>query len=117
MMLLSGSLRFLLATRHIPLKEVPLRLHEIPLAVELAYQGLRTLFSIAHPRVVVCALNPHASDNGIIGREERELINPLICRLRRRYPRLEGPVPSDIAIARANRRIRRVIPTMTSLNP
>ncbi len=101
MMLMSGDARFVLATRHIPLRSVCRRLSTLPQTVTLAYESLRSYFGIAHPRIVVCGLNPHASDNGVIGNEEATIIAPVLGRLRRRMPGITGPLPADVAIGRA----------------
>lgn len=103
MMLLNKSLRFSLVTRHIPLGLVSRRLSSqaINRTIEITFAALRDLFSIRNPRLVVCGVNPHASDNGLIGEEENMLIKPTLKRLRRRFRFLDGPLPADIAILRA----------------
>jgi 4-hydroxythreonine-4-phosphate dehydrogenase len=107
MMLLNRNLRFSLVTRHIPLKSVSSEINENNLSktILLTVQNLKKLFFIKHPRIVVCGLNPHASDNGLIGDEEDRLIRPAIEKLKEKLTcPIEGPVPSDVAIYRANSR-------------
>lgn len=107
MMLSNGDLRISLVTRHIPLKEVPGELNKdkIYKTVFLTWRSLRETFNITNPRVVICGLNPHASDNGLIGDEENRIIKPAIERLRREFKiNLDGPMSSDVAIYKANRR-------------
>jgi 4-hydroxythreonine-4-phosphate dehydrogenase len=61
------------------------------------------MFGIAKPAVVICGLNPHASDNGVIGKEENRVVKPALRKLRLGgcpIP-VHGPVSADIAIARA----------------
>jgi 4-hydroxythreonine-4-phosphate dehydrogenase len=103
MMLLNQDLRFVLVTRHIPLKEVPAALtkDKIVKASLLAYRSLKRLFLIPKPRIVICGLNPHASDSGLIGREESTIILPAIKELRSKLKHVDGPIPADIAVAQA----------------
>ena len=68
-----------------------------------SYEALQKLFGIRNPRVVVCGLNPHASDNGIIGKEESRCIAPALARLKKKYARLDGPLPADSAVYLASR--------------
>lgn len=103
MMLLNKQLKFSLVTRHIPLKDVSLNLSENKLykTITLTYQSLKKLFLIKVPKIVVCGLNPHASDNGLIGFEETRIVKPLIQKLKNKIKNLTGPVSSDVAIAKA----------------
>ena len=106
MLLLNRYLKFSLATRHTPLKDVAAGLNKENLKrnILLTYNALKELFLIREPRIAVCGLNPHASDNGIIGDEENKIIKPLIARLRAgAILHLEGPFSADAAIARALR--------------
>ena len=107
MMLLNDKLKFSLVTRHIPLKDVCKKLTGKDLKKNILHtiQGLSSLFSIAKPRLVVCGVNPHASDNGLIGKEEQELIKPVIQSLSNkiRGATISGPFPADVAIASAAR--------------
>jgi 4-hydroxythreonine-4-phosphate dehydrogenase len=103
MMLLNKYLRFSLATRHLPLKEVPsaLRRDSLYQTILLTQHSLIKLFLIKRPRIVVCGLNPHASDNGTIGEEENRIIKPVIRELKKRAMDIQGPLSADIAVARA----------------
>src|SRR3989338_970651 len=103
MMLLNKEMRFSLVTRHIPLKDVPssLNIKGIVKTVFLACQGLKELFSIRNPRLAVCGLNPHASDNGLIGEEENKIIRPALRKVKTKFKNIFGPFPADTAIARA----------------
>jgi len=105
MMLINKRLKFILVTRHIPLKDVSSRLTAGALRDNIlaAVKGLNSLFLIAKPRLVVCGLNPHASDNGLIGTEERKLIIPVIKKLKKEIGGaiIEGPLPADTAISQA----------------
>ena len=101
MMLLNKKLKIALVTRHIPLKSVALHLNENNLSetILLTYKYLKNWFSIEEPRLVVCGLNPHGSDNGLIGDEENKIIKPAIQRLSKKIRYIDGPLPSDVALA------------------
>ncbi len=103
MMLLNKRIRFSLITRHIPLKEVSGRLNKDDICrnIRLTYISLRDLFSLPKPRLVVCGLNPHASDKGVIGKEENNIIGPALKELRKGIKQIDGPISADIAIAKA----------------
>lgn len=105
MMLLNEQLKFALLTQHIPLKEVSLKLNQdkICRVVSLTYTALKKLFRIKNPRIVVCGLNPHGSDNGLIGNEENKIIKPAIERLKTKLKDIRGPMGADVAIARASK--------------
>jgi 4-hydroxythreonine-4-phosphate dehydrogenase len=100
MMLLNKHIRTVLITRHVPLKDVSRiisrkRIREVAL---LTHSSLKKMFLIKEPRIVLCGLNPHASDRGVIGKEEKETLIPAIKGLRKRIKHLYGPLPADIAL-------------------
>ncbi len=105
MMLLNKRLKISLVTRHISLKDVPWQLNKdkIYKTIILTYKSLKELFGIKNPRIVVCGLNPHASDNGVMGKEENRIIKPALIRLKRKIKGIciDGPQPADIAILKA----------------
>ncbi|MCK9571919.1 MAG: 4-hydroxythreonine-4-phosphate dehydrogenase PdxA [Candidatus Omnitrophica bacterium] len=105
MLLLNDRLKFCLLSQHLALKNVAGYLNKqiIENTVYQSALGLKKLFRIAHPRFVFCGLNPHASDNGVIGREEPELIIPAIKSLKKKLKKTSicGPFSADIAIAQA----------------
>jgi len=103
MMLLNDCLKFSLVTRHIPLENVAaaLKPRDIRFVVRTTHESLQTLFSIRRPRLGVCAVNPHASDNGLIGDQENRVLKPVIRGLQKRYKGVCGPEPADSAIAKA----------------
>ncbi len=97
MMFVSGSLRVLLATRHIPLNQVS-RVIDTGLvfrAIHLTDAALKKYFRLKKPLVGVCGLNPHAGEGGTIGREEIKHIIPAIKRARSEGMRVEGPFAAD----------------------
>ncbi len=106
MMLLNEKLKISLVTRHIPLKDVPLSLSSqvIYKTIFLTYRSLKELFLIKNPRIVVCGLNPHASDNGLLGGEENKIIRPALEHLKKIIKNIEGPLPADVAVLKAAQR-------------
>jgi 4-hydroxythreonine-4-phosphate dehydrogenase len=90
------ELRVALATIHVPLKDVPELIRHMDLDNFLMTLGesLKTDFRIASPRIAVLGLNPHASDGGVMGHEEAEIIRPSIERVSDRL-QIAGPFPSD----------------------
>jgi 4-hydroxythreonine-4-phosphate dehydrogenase len=103
MMLLNRNLRFSLVTRHIPVSDISklLKKGEIFDVVRTTYLSLKKIFKISFPRIVLCGLNPHASDNGIIGSEENKIIKPAVEKLGKVFKGIYGPIPSDVAIYKA----------------
>lgn len=100
MMLASDRLRVVLATTHVPLREVPALLTGAVIArvARVTRAGLRAAFGIAEPRIALCALNPHAGDGGRFGREDDEVLAPAA-----RASSLLGPFPADTVFVRAMR--------------
>ena len=99
-----GKLRVVLATWHIPLHEVPRRLG--PHLLRRAAAAADTLCraeGVAAPRIGVCGLNPHAGEEGLLGHEERDLIDPALDHLRAEFPGLSRCQPGDTLFARALR--------------
>lgn len=97
MMLVGGGLRVALATTHLPLRDVASRITRTGLERTLTVlrRDLVERFAIARPHIAVAALNPHAGEGGFLGREEIEVITPVLARLRRRGFDLAGPLPAD----------------------
>lgn len=97
MMLLTAGLRVALATTHLPLKDVSAAITAPHLegVIRILHHDLRVRFGITHPRILVCGLNPHAGEGGHLGREEQEVIEPLLQRLRGEGLSLTGPLPAD----------------------
>lgn len=97
MMLATPGLRVALATTHLPLRAVadaitPELLREV---IGILHHDLRTKFGLARPRILVCGLNPHAGEGGHLGREELEVIGPVVDTLRSTGMHLLGPLPAD----------------------
>jgi 4-hydroxythreonine-4-phosphate dehydrogenase len=108
-MLLQGPhLRVALATVHVPYGEVPRRLGQEALlsVLRILAGALRRDFGIARPRIGVAGLNPHAGEEGLLGREEARRIAPAVARARSEGIVAEGPFPGDSLFARAVREKR-----------
>jgi 4-hydroxythreonine-4-phosphate dehydrogenase len=97
---LPASLRVVLATTHIPLRDVPRALtREIILETAATTRaGLRDWFHLPEPRIALCAMNPHAGDHGRFGREDDDILAPAA-----REANLSGPFPADTVFVRALR--------------
>ncbi|HJU74231.1 MAG TPA: 4-hydroxythreonine-4-phosphate dehydrogenase PdxA [Gemmatimonadaceae bacterium] len=100
MMLASETLRVVLVTTHVPLRDVPrvLSAERIVRSARVAALGLRDWFGIAAPRIALCALNPHAGDGGRFGQEDEEVLTPAA-----REAGIAGPYPADTVFVRAMR--------------
>ncbi len=97
-MLLAGpKLRAIPVTIHIPLKEVPQALTSELIAetCRITDHDLRNRFGITRPRLAVAGLNPHAGENGALGKEDDEIVRPAIDRLRAEGIDAFGPLPAD----------------------
>ncbi len=92
-------LRTLLATVHIPLREVTTQLTPdlIEQKLELLRRSLFQDFAIANPRIAISGINPHSGEQGQLGREERDWLQPLIDRYRQQHPNMQltNPIPPD----------------------
>ena len=104
MLLLNKNMRLIPVTRHIPLARVPRELSKelIFKNICLAHKGMKFMFGIPRPRIIVCGLNPHASDNGLIGNEEFRIIWPALKKARNTLGIVvDGPISADVAISKA----------------
>ncbi len=98
MMLVGGRLRVVLVTRHTPIRQVPDQITKkrIEDAISLTIQELKQSFGIKKPRLVVCGLNPHAGEEGTIGREEMDVIGPAVESARKnKGAEITGPLSPD----------------------
>ncbi len=99
-----GKLRVVLATWHVPLYEVARLLgpHRLQRTVAAA-TTLARAEGITAPRIGVCGLNPHAGEGGLLGYEEKDLLDPALDQLRGEFPGLSSCQPGDTLFARALR--------------
>jgi 4-hydroxythreonine-4-phosphate dehydrogenase len=103
-MMLAGSpgegqpyLRVALATTHLPLKDVPAAITQDGLrqVLDILHADLVSKFGLGAPRILVTGLNPHAGENGYLGREEIEVIEPVLAAAQARGIDARGPYPAD----------------------
>jgi 4-hydroxythreonine-4-phosphate dehydrogenase len=99
MLLLSDKLRVALVTTHLALADVPRAItHDrLRATIRIVHWGLERHFSLVAPRIAVLGLNPHAGEAGHLGREEIDVIQPVILELKAEGLDIQGPVPADTA--------------------
>ncbi len=104
MMLANDFTRVALVTTHLPLQQVTgqitrSRLREV---IRVVAHDMRTKFNVSEPRLLVCGINPHAGEQGLLGNEENEVVIPVINELKTEGLNLVGPVPADTAFTAAS---------------
>lgn len=97
MMLATEGLKVALATTHLPLSAVPAAITQALLVdiIDVLLRDLTRSFGITRPKVLVAGLNPHAGEGGHMGREEIDVIEPVLARYRSQGADLVGPLPAD----------------------
>jgi 4-hydroxythreonine-4-phosphate dehydrogenase len=101
MMLVGGGMRVALATTHLPLRDVPDAITAALLerVLRVLQHDLQQRFGIARPRILVAGLNPHAGEGGHLGREEIDIMIPLLDKLRSEGMNVSVPLPADTLFA------------------
>ena len=99
MLLLTDQLRVALVTTHLALADVPRAItrERLRSTLRIVHMDLERHFSLSAPRIAVLGLNPHAGEAGHLGREEIEVIEPVIHELRAEGLHIQGPIPADTA--------------------
>ncbi|MDP1659192.1 MAG: 4-hydroxythreonine-4-phosphate dehydrogenase PdxA [Methylotenera sp.] len=102
MMLVGSGLRVALATTHLALKDVPAAItqNSLETTIRILHHDLVHKFGLDNPRILVAGLNPHAGEDGYLGREEIEVINPVLEKLRAEGMQLIGALPADTLFAK-----------------
>jgi 4-hydroxythreonine-4-phosphate dehydrogenase len=102
MLLLNDQLRVALVTTHLALADVPRNITKDRLrtTLRIVNMDLERHFSLLPPRIAVLGLNPHAGENGHLGREELDIIEPVIQELKDEGLNLQGPIPADTAFTK-----------------
>ena len=97
MMLTGGGLRVALATTHLALADVPAAItpEGLSTTLRILHADLIGKFGIVRPRILVAGLNPHAGEGGYLGREEIDVIGPVVEQFKREGMLLTGPLPAD----------------------
>jgi len=104
MLLASGDLRVALVTTHVPLSGVSelITTERLQRVVHVLHSDLQLRFGIEQPRILVCGLNPHAGEDGHLGREEIDTIIPALQGLRDAGLDITGPLPADTVFTEDN---------------
>lgn len=99
MMLVDQGLRVALVTTHLPLADVAgaITSDKVASTISQTLHALRTQFGVAQPLISVCGLNPHAGEGGYLGREEIDVIEPVIRAFKDQGEHVQGPIPADTA--------------------
>lgn len=97
MLFVIDQLKAAIVTTHLPLKDVPAAVtaEKITAVATILHHYLKTYFHLPTPRILVAGLNPHAGENGHLGKEELDVITPTLQRLREQGIHMEGPLPAD----------------------
>jgi 4-hydroxythreonine-4-phosphate dehydrogenase len=103
MMLATSKLRVALATTHLPLRDVADAIEPSSLleTIEILNHDMINKFQLDAPQILVCGLNPHAGEQGHLGREEIDVIEPVIQMAKRKGINVIGPIPADTAFTPA----------------
>jgi 4-hydroxythreonine-4-phosphate dehydrogenase len=101
MMLAGGGMRVALATTHLPLREVAdaITAELLESVLTIMQRDLQRRFGIARPRILVAGLNPHAGEGGYLGREELDIMVPVLDKLRAQGMNVSAPLPADTLFA------------------
>ena len=99
MMLMNDRLRVTLQTIHIPLKNITKEItkNKIIETVCIINKDLKTKFGITKPKILICGINPHAGEDGLLGKEEMDAIIPAVKSLKTMGIKIDGPIPADTA--------------------
>jgi len=101
MLFVAGDFRVLLLTRHVALKDISLNKEEVIKKITDLNEFFRAKFGVSTPNFALCALNPHAGENGILGREEIEILQPAVNELREKGINITNPLPADTLFVNA----------------
>jgi len=95
MLFVAGNFRVLLLTRHLPLKEIKLTKDEVKEKIINLNKFFAERFNIQNPKFALCGFNPHAGEDGILGREEIDVLIPAVEELRENGIDITKPLPAD----------------------
>jgi len=99
MMLMNDRLKVTLQTIHIPLRKITKEItkNKIIETVCIINEDLKTKFGYTKPKILICGINPHAGEDGLLGNEENDIIMPAVKSLKKKGVVIDGPVPADTA--------------------
>lgn len=105
MMIVGGPLRIMFVTTHVAIRNLTkaLSIAKVERAIRLAHLALQQYFGVARPKIGVAAFNPHASDGGLFGDEERRYIHPAVLKARKKGIQATNPLPADTLFGKAVR--------------
>jgi 4-hydroxythreonine-4-phosphate dehydrogenase len=103
MLFVAEDFRVLLLTRHVALKEVNFSKDELIQKISDLNEFFKEKLNIFYPKFALCALNPHAGENGILGREEIEIMNPAVEILKSKNINITEPLPADTLFIKASK--------------
>lgn len=110
MLFVAKDFRVLLLTRHLPLKEIELQKEEIIQKISSLDEFFKNKLNILAPKFALCALNPHAGENGILGHEETEILTPAVEALFKKGIDITIPMPADTLFIKAGQSYLNHIP-------
>ena len=100
MLFIADDLKVMLLTRHVALSEIKLNKNEIINQVKILNDFLINKYKIKEPKIALCALNPHAGENGILGKDEILTLTPAINEIRKQNINITKPISADALFAR-----------------
>lgn len=101
MLFVAGGFRVLLLTRHVALKEINLSREMVVEKISNLKDFFVSHLRIKNPKFALCAFNPHAGEDGILGREEIEILQPAVEDLRKKGINITNPLPADTLFVKA----------------
>ena len=103
MLFIADNLKVMLLTRHCALKNVSLTSDDVILKTEILNNFLKEKYNINSPKIALCAFNPHAGENGILGDEEIKILNPAVVALNKKGINVTPPISADALFARVGK--------------
>ena len=114
MMLMNAKMKIALHTTHVPLQKVTKYITKSLLreTIIIVNNELKAKFKINKPKILITGLNPHAGEDGLLGKEDEKIIMPLVRELKNKNIKIDGPVPADTAFLKKNIKAYDIILTM-----
>jgi len=114
MMLMNTKMKIALHTTHVPLQKVTKYITKPLLrkTIIIINNELKAKFKINKPKILITGLNPHAGEDGLLGKEDKKIIMPLVRELKNKNIKIDGPVPADTAFLKKNIKAYDIILTM-----
>lgn len=103
MLFIANNLKMMLLTRHKALKNVCLTIEETVKKVEILNEFLKEKYKIEKPKLALCGFNPHCGEDGILGREEIEILNPAVYNLNKKGIDITKPISADALFAKVGK--------------